>query len=415
MKEDFNLPKELPLDIDPLERLVREGARKLIQEALVQELEDFLGRNRYERRQQGFRGYRNGFGKTRSIALSVGHVTLRVPRASDVPAEVAADGFRSKILPRYARASATTKGLLVSLYLEGLSSGDFEPIFRELLGESAPLSAASIIRLKEVWKQAFETWKNQPLEKRYAYIWVDGIYLKAGLEKEKTALLVVIGVNENGEKELLAIHEGYRESKESWSEVLRDLRHRGVEEIALAIGDGALGTWSAFAEVFPKTRWQRCWNHKVLNVMDKLPNRLHAEVKKELRDIWQAPTVQECRRRGELLAKKLRLMGQAKAAETLLRDFEHFTTFYDFPQEHWVHLRTSNAIESTFAGVRLRSNVTKRMRSQETALYLVFKLIRRLSENWRTVNSPELVHEVLEGKRFIDGVQEKVEEVKKAA
>lgn len=402
MKENWQWAGEIPAGEDTMERIVREGARKILQEALIQEVADFLGRNRYERRNSS-RGYRNGFGKTRSIALSVGEVAVRMPRVKGV---AEGDGFQSRIIPRYVRASATTKRLLVRLYLEGLSSGDFEPVFRGILGENAPLSASSIIRLKEVWQGEYEAWKGRSLAKRYAYVWVDGIYLKAGLEKEKTALLVVLGVNEQGEKELLAIHEGYRESKESWAEVWRDLRSRGVEEIRLVMGDGALGTWSALREVFPKTREQRCWNHKVLNVLDKLPKRLQDEMKKELRSIWQAQSAEECRKRGQAVARKLRWMGQVKASETLLRDFEHFVTFYDFPREHWKHLRTTNAIESVFAGVRLRSNVAKRMRSQQTGLYLVFKLIQRLGENWRNVDFPERVLDVLQGLRFVNGVPE---------
>jgi putative transposase len=293
---------------------------------------------------------------------------------------------------------------MVRLYLEGLASGDFEPIFRALVGETAALSASSIVRLKEEWQQEYETWKKRPLRGRYVYLFADGLYLKAGDESDKTAVLVVLGVDDQGHKELLAMEEGYRESTEAWAETLRSLEARGVTEAPLlAIGDGALGLWAALDEVFPTTRHQRCWNHRVLNMLDKLPKRLWPEARKELHELAEAPSRQECERQRDALSARLRAQGQAQAAACLERDWKDFVTFYEFPQEHWVHVRTSNPIESIFAGVRLRTQATKRMRVRENALYLVFKLVTRLSLNWRGINAPNQLKLLLAGHRFQDG------------
>ena len=261
--------------------------------------------------------------------------------------------------------------------VEGLSSGDFEPAFRRLLGEKAPLSASTIVRLKDTWADEYAAWQCRPITARYAYIYADGIYLGAGLEEEKSCLLVVIGAREDGAKELLAMGLGYRESTESWADVLRDLRERGLAAPLLAVGDGGLGLWAALDLVYPTTRRQRCWNHRALNVVDRLPKRLWPEARRRLREIWSAPTREACEVRRDETAHWLHERGQDQAAETLYRDWDDFTTFYDFPAEHHLHLRTSNAIESVFAGVRLRTNVAKRARVRENALYLVFSARNR--------------------------------------
>ena len=263
-----------------------------------------------------------------------------------------------------------------------------------------------MLRLKDGWKAEYEAWKRRPLAgQHYAYIWFDGIYVGCGQEREKTVLLCVLGAREDGTKELLALEEGYRESTASWQGVFRSLRDRGMAPALLGIGDGGLGAWAALTEVFPSTRHQRCWNHRALNVQDQLPKRLQAEARNELRALWEAPTGAECERRRDEYVAKLRGQGQEAAAATVLRDWEDFVTFYDFPQEHWVHLRTSNAIESVFAGVRLRTNVAKRMGNRENALYLVFKLVARLGQNWRALNGGRtLMTLILEGRSFIDGV-----------
>jgi len=329
-----------------------------------------------------------------------------VPRVADVPGQVAADGFRSRIVRRYERASPGTQQLFARLYLEGLATGDFEPVFRELVGETTALSANAVVRLKERWGDEYAAWKRRSLAtQRYAYLWADGVYLGIGSEPDKTALLCVLGARQDGTKELLALEPGYRESAGSWAGVLRDLRERGLAAPLVAVGDGALGLWAALDEVFPTTAHQRCWNHRVLNVQDTLPKRLQAEARRRLREIAEAETLEACARLRSRYVAELYAAGQAAAAETIQRDWETFVTFYRFPKEHWLHLRTSNPIESLFSGVRLRTDATKRMRTRETALYLVFKLVERLSQNWRALNGGEnLMTLVLEGCIFTDGV-----------
>ena len=404
---DHEVWKSTPEVGEALEDLVRRGAQEMLRRALEQEVDSFLERGRHER-SMTFRGYRNGYAPRRSVGSGLGAVVVKAPRVRDVPPEVAPEGYRSAILPRYQRRTQAQCRLFAQLYLEGLSSGDFEPVFRVLLGEDAPLSASAILRLKDTWKAEYEDWKQRPLDvHRYAYLWFDGIYVGCGQEREKTVLLCVLGAREDGSKELLALEEGYRESTASWQGVLRSLRDRGMAPALLGIGDGGLGAWAALTEVFPSTRYQRCWNHRVLNVQDQLPKRLQGEARNELRALWETPTRTECEARRDAYIAKLRAQKQEAAAATVLRDWEDFVTFYDFPQEHWLHLRTTNAIESVFAGVRLRTNVAKRMGKRENALYLVFKIVERLGQNWRALNGGRtLMTLVLEGRRFIDGVLE---------
>jgi len=404
---DHEVWKSTPEVGEALEDLVRRGAQEMLRRALEQEVDSFLERGRHER-SMTFRGYRNGYAPGRSVGSGLGAVVVKAPRVRDVPPEVAPEGYRSAILPRYQRRTQAQCRLFAQLYLEGLSSGDFEPVFRVLLGEDAPLSASAILRLKDTWKAEYEDWKQRPLDvHRYAYLWFDGIYVGCGQEREKTVLLCVLGAREDGSKELLALEEGYRESTASWQGVLRSLRDRGMAPALLGVGDGGLGAWAALTEVFPSTRHQRCWNHRVLNVQDQLPKRLQGEARNELRALWETPTRTECEARRDAYIAKLRAQKQEAAAATVLRDWEDFVTFYDFPQEHWLHLRTTNAIESVFAGVRLRTNVAKRMGKRENALYLVFKIVERLGQNWRALNGGRtLMTLVLEGRRFIDGVLE---------
>jgi putative transposase len=392
---------------DVLETYVREGARQMLAAVLEEEVNAFLGRHRYGRNQV-FRGYRNGYHAAREVTVGLGPVEVRVPRVAQVPQEIAPQGFRSQVVKRYQRASQTTQRLFARLYLEGLATGDFEPVFRELVGETTALSANAVVRLKDHWGQEYQDWRERPLgTQRYAYIWADGVYLGAGTEKEKTALLCILGAREDGEKELLAMESGYRESTESWAEVLRDLRDRGLAPPLLAVGDGALGLWAALRQVFPTTDHQRCWNHRVLNVQSKLPKRLQPEARRRLREMAEAETQELCQERRDNYVAELRSLGQPAAAETVLRDWEDFVTFYHYPKEHWVHLRTSNPLESIFSGVRLRTDAARRMRSRDNALYLVFKMVERLSEHWRALNGGEnLMALVLEGAVFQDGLRQ---------
>lgn len=390
---------------DLLEQVVREGAQRMLAAALEAEVDEFLQRKRYERGKP-FRGYRNGYHEPRELTVGVGKVSVRVPRVANVPKEAAPEGFRSKIVHRYERASQTTRRLFAKLYLEGLSTGDFEPVFRTLVGETTALSPNTIVRLKDEWQAEYEAWRKRPLDKhRYVYLWADGIYIGVGTEEEKTALLCVLGAREDGRKELLAMIPGYRESTASWADVLRNLRDRGLNAPLLAVGDGVLGLWAALREVFPTTGHQRCWNHRVLNLQAKLPKRLQPEARKRLREMYDAPGRSECERLRDEYVQKLRTGGHGDAAETLLRDWEDFVRFYDFPGEHWTHLRTTNPIESPFAAVRLRTNVAKRIRRRENAVYLVFKIIQRLNRSWRPLNGGHTIMQLLlQGAHFRDGI-----------
>jgi len=395
---------------DALEAYVREGARRMLAATLEEEIIAFLGRRRYERG-KAFRGYRNGYHPPRELTVGLAPVEVRVPRVAQVPTDVAPQGFQSQIVRRYQRASQSTQRLFARLYLEGLATGDFEPVFRELVGETTALSANAVVRLKERWGEEYEAWRRRPLwEHQYAYIWADGIYLGAGMEKEKTALLCVLGGREDGEKGLLSIEPGYRESTESWAGTLRDLRSRGLQAPLLAIGDGALGLWAALDEVFPTTEHQRCWNHRVLNVQAKLPKRLQPEARHKLHEMAYAETQAACEEIRDQYVADLRTADQHSAAETVLRDWEEFVTFYHYPKEHWIHLRTTNPLESIFGGVRLRTDAAKRLRRRNNALYLVFKIVERLSSRWRALNGgANLMALVLAGCSFKDGLLQRRE------
>ena len=390
---------------DTLEEMVREGARRMLAAALEEEVSGFLGRERYERGGE-FRGYRNGYHPSRELTVGVSAVEVNVPRVSDVPAEVSPNGFESKIVKRYERTSRQTQDLFRKLYIEGLSTGDFEPVFREIVGETAALSRNAIVRLKQRWESEYRVWCSRMLsEYRYAYVWADGVYLGAGMDREKTALLCVVGAREDGVKELLGMELGYRESTESWSGVFRSLRDRGLEAPLLAVGDGALGLWSALDGVFPTTAHQRCWNHRTLNVQAKLPKALHAEARHRLREMSVATTRSECERLRDEYVAELSADGRIDAAETVIRDWDSFVSFYDFPLEHWVHLRTTNPLESVFSAVRLRTDVAKRMKRRDSALYLAFKVALRLSERWRPLNGGRnLMGLLIDGAKFEDGV-----------
>ena len=405
MREVYQNEEEANVVDDTLEAMVREGARRMLAAALEEEVSGFLGRDRYERGEE-FRGYRNGYHRSRELTVGVSAVEVKAPRVSDVPAEVAGGGFESKIVRRYERTSRQTQDLFRKLYLEGLSTGDFEPVFRGLVGETAALSPNAIVRLKSKWESEYRAWCSRKLDEcRYAYIWADGVYLGAGVDREKTALLCVVGAREDGVKELLGMELGYRESTESWSGVLRSLRDRGLSAPLLAVGDGALGLWAALDAVFPTAGHQRCWNHRALNVQAKLPKALNSEARRQLREMSYAPTRVECERLRDEYVSDLRADGRSDAADTVLRDWESFVSFYDFPVEHWVHLRTTNPLESVFSAVRLRTNATRRMKRRDSALYLVFKVSLRLSERWRPLNGGRnLMGLLVDGAKFEDGI-----------
>jgi putative transposase len=387
-----------------LDLIAREGARRLLVTALDAEVTEFLGRQRYERKEV-LSGYRNGYGKERRVTVGAGTVSIRSPRVRETE-----ERFASQVLPAYQRRSQAVKELIPELYVQGLATGDFEPALRGLLGEKAGLSPATVVRLKQQWASEYEAWQKRSLsDHQYAYLWCDGVYPKAGLQGDKTAFLVVLGVNEHGEKEPLAIVEGYRESTESWAEVLRDLKARGLTDPGLFCGDGALGLWGAIDTVYPKADHQRCWVHKMRNVLTHFPKRLHAEVKRLLRQMYDAATKDQAE---QLMMQFADLYGRTypRAVECLLKDKDALLTYYRYPQEHWVSLKTTNPIESIFATVKLRTNAARRIKSPQSALYLIFQLILRAQKRWRRINAPHLVPKVLEEMTFKDGIE--VREVK---
>lgn len=383
-----------------LEEVVRMKVQEFIQDILEEEITEFLGRRKSERIKKidTHRGYRNGHGKPRRLALMSGTIKIRRPRLRGT------DEFESRVLPVFKRRSKELGEAMGELYLHGLAKGDFELALRGLLGRGAPLSAASIGRLRAKWQIEYEQWKGEDLSGlEVVYQWADGIFVKAGLEKDKAALLVIIGALKNGQKVLLACESGYRESKESWLEVLRDLRRRGLKLGRVTIADGHLGIWSALGEIHPEGDEQRCWNHKITNVLDSLPRRVRSEASEYLRRIPYAETKKECERlRDEFLNRYKR--DYPKAAEKLLGDWERMITFYSYPREHWVHIRTTNVVESPFSSIRLRTDAAKRFKKVENATAMIWKLLLVAEKNFRALKGYWLLPDVYSGKRFVDGV-----------
>jgi transposase-like protein len=301
------------------------------------------------------------------------------------------------------------------LYLHGLATGDFELAMRGLLGDGASLSAASVCRLKEQWASEYDSWRKRSLKGHsYVYLWCDGIYPKAGLAEDKTSLLVVLGVNEQGQKEALAIYEGYRESTESWLAVLRDLKSRGLSDPRLFIGDGALGLWAAIRQVYPKADEQRCWVHKMRNVLNCFPKRLQGEVKTKLREIYYAATREQSIKLMKAFAANYG-SDYPRGVECLLKDQDQLLTYFSYPQAHWQSLKTTNPIESIFSPVKLRTNAARRIKSPRSALYLIYALIIRAQKRWRKINAPELVNDVIAEVKFENGIKIKSKKQRKAA
>jgi len=389
---------------EELEAYARGKVRKHLQDLLEQEVTEWLGRDKGERKCNAAEqpGYRNGYGKTRRFTMSLGTMEVRRPRVRDL-----GERFESRVLPMFKRQSKQVRELIPELYLHGLASGDFELALRELLGEGAPLSASSLQRLKEKWQGEYEQWKSTAIEEKdWAYLWADGIYVKAGIGKEKAALLVVIGVRQDGSKEFLAMEAGYRESKESWAEVLRQLKRRGVKEVRLFVGDGNLGLWAAVGEVYPQAKEQLCWNHKMLNVIDAVSKKEQGQVKVHLGAMMYAENRAEALKERKKFEQAFR--HHPKAVKTVVENWERLTTYYDFPREHWKHLRTSNVVESPFSCVRLRTAASRRFKSQTNATCLIWKTMMIAEMSFRKLNAPQLVEKVARGTKYIDG--EKVKE-----
>jgi len=410
MKKDtvVELNKQEVITEDPLMEVLRNGAREMLKCALEAEVEEYLSRFKHVCDSSGNRMVtRNGYNKERTIQTGIGDIAVKAPRVADRRKDGSKTQFRSSILPPYLRRTKSIEELLPWLYLKGISTGDFSEALTALLGPDAPgLSASTISRLKEVWSEELKEWQQRSLKGReYVYFWVDGIHFGARMEDASQCMLVVIGATKHGTKELLTIVDGYRESEQSWLEALSDLKRRGLKTAPkLAVGDGGLGFWKALPQVFGETRWQRCWMHKTGNVLDKLPKGIQARAKDILHQIWMAETKEAAEKAFDHFIQSYEAK-YPKATECLAKDRDVLLTFYDFPAEHWLHLRTTNPIESTFATVRLRTVKTRGMLTRDTMLTMVFKLSMSAQNRWRRLNRPERLGELIQGIKFVDGIK----------
>jgi transposase-like protein len=387
-----------------LDDLARDGARRMIAAALKAEADEYVERMRRERDEQGHAlVVRNGKAQQRTLTTGAGPMKIQAPRVHD---RRPGQRYTSQILPPYMRRSPRLEEVLPVLYLRGLSTGDFAEALPVLLGpEAAGLSATTITRLIKVWQDEYRTWRKRSLAtKDYVYVWADGVYFGVRLEEDRLACLVVIGVLPDGQKELIALEDGYRESKESWAALLRDLKDRGMRAPVLAVGDGALGFWGALAQVYPETREQRCWVHKLVNILDKLPKRLQPRAKALLHEVMLAPTRAGAKEATQVFAREFEVR-YPKAVACLLDDQETLFSLYDFPAQHWIHVRTTNPIESPFATVKSRTAQTKGAGSRTAGLALAFKLALAAEDHWRKLNASELMPLVRAGVRFHDGLQ----------
>jgi len=393
---------------DVLTEILREGAQEMLTRAIEVEVAEWIDAHGHVRDARGHRQVvRNGYLPTRQITTGVGPVKVRQPRVHDRRRGEEAESFSSKILPPYLRKTRSIEALLPWLYLKGISTGDFNEALQALVGPECPgLSASTITRLLEGWRAEYQDWSKRSLaDKHYVYLWVDGVHFNIRLEEDRQCILVVMGATADGKKELVAITDGYRESEQSWIELLLDVKSRGLAlDPKLATGDGALGFWKALPKVFPTTRAQRCWVHKTANVLDKLPKRQQPGAKQSIHDIWMAATRAEAEQAFDLF---LATYGAKypKACECLAKDRQELLAFYDFPAEHWKHLRTTNPIESVFATVRLRHRRTKGSGSRTACLAMVHQLMQSASKKWRLLNGATLLPDVIAGVQFTDGVK----------
>lgn len=403
------LPDPSGFSPDALTEVIRSGARKLIEQAIEAELAALLAAFSGEKLTDGrARLVRHGTLPEREVLTGIGPVGVKVPRLRDRGTGEDKISFTPSILPRYLRKAKSVEELLPWLYLKGVSTGDFTEALAALLGPNAKgLSATTITRLKADWWHDYEAWQKRDLgTRRFLYIWADGVYFKPRMAEEKQCVLVIVGADEYGRKELLAMTDGFRESTQSWREVLLDLRRRGLkQDPKLAIGDGALGFWTALREVFASTREQRCWVHKTMNVLNALPQSVQAKAKGHLHDIWQAETRAEAEVAFDVFVETYGVKWD-KAVDKLVKDRAALLTFYDYPAEHWKHIRTSNPIESTFATVRHRTKRTKGCLSRNTGLAMAFKLMIAAQEKWRKLDGRNRLPEIIQGVEFRDGLRQ---------
>ncbi len=406
-RERQELQEQSPWSV--LEELARRGAREMLAKAMELEVTEFTEKHKDKVDDDGHRlVVRNGYMDGRELITGIGPMAIKQPRIDDRKlAELEEQRFSSKILPRHMRRVPSVNNLIPVLYLKGVSTGDFSEALEAILGPDAPgLSATNIVRMKSGWEQEYRSWCRRDLsDKRYAYIWADGIHVNVRLDEERSCILVIMGADEAGNKELVAVSDGYRESKASWKEVMLDLKRRGLKEgPKLASGDGALGFWAALREVFPgpMTREQRCWFHKSGNILDKLPKSVQSKAKAMIREMWQAPTKEDA------LSAYRHFVNAwhdkyPKAVECLQKDEQVLFTFYDFPAAHWAHIRTTNPIESTYATIRHRTKRTKGCGSRMATLTMVWKLAMEAQKTWRRLMGHQHITLVMEGRRFVDG------------
>lgn len=391
-----------------LHEILRQGAQMLLAQAIEAEVAVWIEEHKHLTDSQGRRlVVRNGHLPERKIVTGLGEVSVEQPRVHDRRPPEERQRFSSKLLPPYLRKTKSIEELIPYLYLKGISTSDFQEALSAILGPDCPgLSATTITRLKSVWEQEYKEWSARSLAgQEYVYLWADGIHTNIRLEEDRQCILVLMGATKDGKKELISMTDGHRESAQSWSELLLEVKRRGlVIDPKLAVGDGALGFWKALAEVFPSTKEQRCWVHKTANVLDKLPKGKQPKAKSMIHEIWMAETRTEAVRAFDAFLENY----QAKypqACECLAKDREQLLTFYDFPAEHWRHLRTTNPIESTFATIRLRHRRTKGSGSRIASLTMMFKLAESASRRWRMLNGHEIIPDVIRGTIFKDGIR----------
>jgi putative transposase len=411
MRYATTIADNLPLAASPdvLTEVCRTGARQMLAQAIEAEVAAYLDVRSELRDEAGrLQVVRNGHLPRRTILTGVGPVEVQQPRVQDRRPAAEREKFSSAILPPYLRKTKSMEELIPWLYLKGVSTGDFSEALAALVGPQAKgLSANTVTRLKAVWQQEYEAWNKRSLaDKRYVYVWADGVYFNIRLEEDRQCILVLMGATADGQKEVIALSDGYRESEESWKALLLDCQARGLTTAPLlAIGDGGLGFWKALRKVFPTTREQRCWVHKTANVLDKMAKGVQPKAKAMIHDVWQAETKAAAEKAFDLFLATYEAK-YPKATACLAKDRESLLVFYDFPAEHWIHLRTTNPIESTFATVRLRTSKTKGSGSRSACLTMVFKLMESASKGWRLLNGSSLLSKVIAGVRFVDGVEQ---------
>lgn len=402
----FDMPDVHPMSLD---EIARQGAQAMLRMALEAEVNAYMETVGHHMTNDGRKAIvRNGYHRCHPVTVGSGTVDVVVPRTRN--RRGTGENFISSIIPPYMRRSPKIDEVVPLLYLRGLSTGDIYPALEKLLGESVSgLSAANISRLKAGWQQEYEQWQKRDLSgQQYCYIWADGIHFNVRIGDNRLCVLVVIGATASGKKELLAVGSGYRESKESWQYVLRELKKRGLRDPKLAIGDGALGFWAAIPDIFPDCRWQRCWVHKTANVLDKMPKHIQGHAKSMLHEIYMSDKLKNAEKAFDAFINAFESK-YPKAVECLQKDRKHLLTFYDFPAYHWKHIRSTNAIESPFATVRLRTDKTRGQGTETTTHMMIFKLLQQASRRWQRLAGSNIIPMVLAGEKFVDG------ELKKAA